>query len=543
MLHRFLLLCTFPVITAIACAQATLVQMGEPFTKTLKGSSGDLFTVVDGIFAADGRHILFVEEGLTPKVVRLDAQLRPTEELVLKDIVADGLKWTAVTPIVSGNSMRCLFVSSNKKESVFGVAAISTGGALAVEAIRRLATFELPYANDPSNTMVARPLPDPILFTRGLAYAQQERLVSSPDGKLHLLSHHSHKGKGNKRFAFACLDSDLRVQWEGAVELPFADNKSTIHQIAVDDGGTIHVLTYLFQCKSEEQLGDKNCHELHLSVISAQGREARHVLLEKGFVSSARILPRGDGRIAMALRYGALTGLPGMIVQFDLKEPKLKPTPITAQRLPSIRKTKLMAFGDPAADPRKPLPRTAKVANDIVALWAVPDGGLHVVETFLDPMFQLQMADAIAIRHLSGHVRMGHVGTNDSITWQRESPRALLTTAGPQYHGTVAMRRPEGTWLFHGQTPKGYEAILRAGSEGASGRGDAPAEPQVLRAALIDDSGKPVREGTALLMTDDFVPCPMGMLLEPDGMRALVKLYDRGTGYRFALVDLARLGE
>jgi hypothetical protein len=531
------------LLTTTTIAQATLLQRGDPFTKALKGSTGDLLTVVDGIFAADGHHILFVEEALTPKVLRLDDKLLPAEELVLKDVLVDGGKWTAVRPFVSGGTMRCLFVNTMKKESTFGVGKINTDGALSVEGIRTLATFDLPYTNDPAHTMVVRPMPDPILFTRGLAFAQQERLIASPDGGHYLLNHFSHKGKVNKRISFACLDRDLNTVWEGSVELPIADAKSTIHQITLGNDGTIHVLSYLFQCKSEEQMGDKNCHELHLSIISGKGKEVRHMLLEKGFVSSARLIERGDGRLAVALRYGALTGTPGLLMSFDPADPKLKPTPIAMQRLPSIRKTRLMAFGDPAADPRKPPSRTAKVPNDIVALYETADGGLRVVETFLDPLFQLPYGDAIAIRTLSGHLRMSHVGGNDSITWQREVPRVLMTTAGLAYQGSVVVRGDAGTWLFHGHTPRGYEAILRAGAEAGSSRTGVMEEPQVLHAVLVNDQGEVLREGTVLLMDEGFVPCPMGILLEPGGTRALVKLYDRGATYRFALVDLGKLGE
>jgi hypothetical protein len=65
----------------------------------------------------------------------------------------------------------------------------------------------------------------------------------------------------------------------------------------------------------------------------------------------------------------------------------------------------------------------------------------------------------------------------------------------------------------------------------------------VLRAAMVDDNGVVGKEGTLLLIEEGFVPCPMGTLLQPGGTRALVKSYDRGTQYRFTLVDLAKLGD
>ena len=77
-----------------------------------------------------------------------------------------------------------------------------------------------------------------------------------------------------------------------------------------------------------------------------------------------------------------------------------------------------MAFGDPAADPKKPVSRTAKMPDEVVDLFALPDGSTLVVETFLDNAYQLPMGDAIAMRHLSGAVRLSQVRTNDSLGWQ-----------------------------------------------------------------------------------------------------------------------------
>ena len=519
-----------------------MVQQGKPFSKVLKGSSGDLFTVVDGLFAADGRHVLYAEEGLTPKVVRLDALLQPTEELVLKDMLIDGLKWTGVAPVVVNNELHCLLVSNGKKSAEYGIGTVNTSGALSITGFRKLASFELPYVNDPAHTLAERPLPDPILFTHGLAYAQQERIVRSTDG-FYLLNHFTHNGKGNKRFFFAYLDKDFDVLWNGSVELPYEDAKSSIHQIVLAPDGVIRLLTYVFQCKSEEQLGDKNCHELHLTTITESGKTVSDILLDKDFVSSARMLERDKGRITLALRYGSLTGQPGMVVTFDPADPKLKPVPLIPQRLPSIHKAKLMAYGDPTADPRKAVSRTAKVPDEIVDLLPASDGGTTVVETFLENAFPLQMAEAIAMRHLSGPVRVTHVLPNDSLGWQKVIDRALMTTAGQGYEGSEVMTGAGGLLLLHGHTPKGYEAILRAGTEATGEKGSMPAEPHVLKAVIVDKEGQVTSEGTALMMEEAFVPCPMGVLLEPGGTKALVKSYDRGTQYRFSVIDLAKLGQ
>lgn len=540
---RSILATAFAASACLSLAQATLVQHGKPFARALKGATGDILTVVDGRFATDGRHLLYMEEGLTPKVARLDAQLQPNEELVLKDLTIDGAKWTGVMPLMDEGRMRVLLVSPAKKGCEFGLAEVEEGGALALKGLRRLAAFELPYANDPAHTMAARPLPDPILFTRGLAYAQNERLIRSADGRHCLLNHYTHNGKGNKRIGLAWVDQDLTVHWQATAELPFEDAKSTIHQITVDDEGTVRLLVYVFNCKTEEQLGDKNCHELHLATIAENGKAVSTVLIDKDFVSSARILPRPKGRVSVALRYGALTGQPGMVMTFDPGDAKLKPTPVVAQRLPSIRRAKLPAFGDPAADPRKPVSRTAKVADEIVDLFATPTGELRVVETFLETQFPLQMGEAIAMRHLSGAVRVSQVLPNDSIGWQRTIDRALMTTAGQAYEGSVAVPMDKRVLLLHGHTPRGYEAILRAGSEAAGTKELRPAEPQVLKAAFLSDKGEVEREGTALLMEDGFVPCPMGAVIDWGGSKALVKSYDRGTQYRFSVIDLGRLGE
>lgn len=524
----------------LASAQPTVVQQGKPFERSLKGASGDIVTVVDGLFNADGRHLLYIEEGLTPKLVRLDAMLQPTEEVILKDQLIDGLKWTGVMPLVSDGKMQVLLVSATKKGSEFGIAEAGTNGGLAINGFRRLAAFDIPYVNDPANTMAARPLPDPILFSLGLAYVQKERLIESPDGKHHLLNHSTHHAKGMKRLALAWLDKDLTRSWESTIELPYEDAKSRIHQTLVSNDGTVRLLTYVFPCTGDGQMADKNCHELHLTTIAENGKAVSDVLIEKDFISSARMLDRADGKVAVALRYGSLTGQPGLVMTFDPGDPKLKPTPVASQRLPSIRKAKLPAYGDPTADPRKPLARTAKVPDEIVALLPAPDGGMRVAETFLEYQFPLQMSDAIAMRHLSGSLRVSQVLPNDSIGWQKEIDRALMTTAGQAYDGSVVLEMKDGLLLLHNHTPRGYDAILKTGA--AANEKSPPEEPQVLKAVFLGDDGTVKREGTALMMVDAFIPCPMGTVIEWGGTRALVKSYDRGNQYRFTVIDLAKLG-
>jgi len=530
-----------------AHAQSTVTQQGKPFTRSVKNAAGDLITVVDGVFGKDGRPLLYIEEGLTHKVVRLDAQLVPAEELVLKDVMLDGLKWNGVAPITDGGALRCLLVSNGKKAAEYGVGTVSADGTLSLTGFRRIASFEQIYATDPTHTLVRRPQPDPILFSMGLAFSQQERIVRSADGGHYLLNHATHNGKGNKRFFFAYLGADLDMQWSGSVELPYEDAKSSIHQISLTDDGTIHLLTYVFQCKSEEQLGDKLCHELHLTTISEEGKTVKDVLLEKDFVSSARFCERGGGRIALAVRYGALTGQPGVVMTFDPADPKLKPTPVLDQRLPSIHKAKLMAYGNMDPGEKKAVSRTAKLPDEIVDLLPAWDGGLLVVETYLDNAYQIPMGDAIAMRRLCGPVRATYLAANDSIKWQREVDRAFMTTAGQAYETVGIAMNGSGVTLTYDHTPRGMSAILVSGNappdDAKKGNVEGPAEAGVLKATVLDREGAVVSEGTALSNEDGFMPCPMGVLLEGTGQRALVRSYDRGTTYTFTAIDLSKLGK
>ncbi|MEO8588745.1 MAG: hypothetical protein ABI432_05200 [Flavobacteriales bacterium] len=529
-----------------AHAQSTVAQPGKPFVRAVKNATGDMITVVDGVFGKDGRALLYVEEGLTQKVVRLDAQLVPAEELVLKDVLLDGLKWNGVAPIVDGGALHCLLVSNGKKAAEYGIGTVSADGSLSLTGFRRITSFEQLYSTDPTHTLVRRPQPDPILFSMGLAFSQQERIIRSADGAHYLLNHCSHNGKANKRFFFACLGSDFSVQWSGSAELPYEDVKSSIHQISLADDGTIHLLTYVFQCKTAEQLGDKNCHELHLTTISEQGKTVKDILLEKDFVSSARFCERSGGRVALAIRYGALTGQPGVVVTFDPTDPKLKPTPLVDQRLPSIHKTKLFAYGNMDGEKKTTISRTAKLPDEIVDLLPSWDGGLLVVETYLDNAYQIPMGDAIAIRRLCGPVRTSYIAANDSIKWQREVDRAFMTTAGQAYETVGIAMNGSGVTLTYDHTPRGMGAIVASGNTPPDDEKkglDGPAEAGVLKATMIDRQGAVVSEGTALMNEGGYLPCPMGVLFDATGQRALVKSYDRTTTYTFTAIDLSKLGK
>ncbi|MBK6756092.1 MAG: hypothetical protein IPG69_21500 [Flavobacteriales bacterium] len=146
-----------------------------------------------------------------------------------------------------------------------------------------------------------------------------------------------------------------------------------------------------------------------LSTIIDQGKTLKNVLVDKDFVSSARICERNDGRVTLALRYGALTGIPGRCFTFDPLDAKLKTTPLVDQRLASIRKVKLTGFGTIDGDPNKPASVRAKLPDEVVA--AIPPGMAApcTIETFLENDFQLPAGRRVAIRHFCGATRASFI--------------------------------------------------------------------------------------------------------------------------------------
>jgi hypothetical protein len=526
----------------------TGVQQGKPFSRVIKNAQGDLLTVVDGIVGADGRALLYVEEGTLHKVVRIDAQLQPTQELALKDQVFDGLKWNGLCPILRDGGMKVLFVSNQKKGAEFGIGTVLANGPVSISGFQRIASFDQPMSGDLSTTLARRPLPDPILFSRGLAFAQEERLVPSPDGQHFLLNLFSQNTKGNKRFWYACLDGSFAVEWSGVKELPYDDVQSTVHQVSLADNGDVHVVSYLFRCKGEENRSDKNCHEVHLSTLTDKGNTVKDLLVDKDFVSTVRLCERGGGRVSLAIRYGALTGLPGVLLTFDPKDAKLKPTPLVDQRIPGIRKVKLSPFGAMEGDTKPSTARSAKVPNEIIELIPAWDGGTVLIETFLENNFELPIGEAIAIRHLSGAVRASCFDASDTLRWQHTADRAYMTTAGQAFESAGYALNDAGLTLVFGHTPKGLEGILASGNvpeeEAKDKKGkSAPAEPGVLKAVVLDRTGKVVNEGTALRPEAPFTACPMELLTDPTGHKALVRCFDRGAQYSYALIDLSAVGK
>ncbi|HRH68757.1 MAG TPA: hypothetical protein PLB89_04545 [Flavobacteriales bacterium] len=542
------------LIATLGLGQTANVQVGKPFTRIAKGATGDLHTVVAGVLVDDSKALLYVEDGLVHKVVRLDAQLLPTDELALNNYTFDGLTWNGLAPFIVDGTLHCLLASQGKKATEYAIGAVNTSGAPALAKITRVATSELPLSSNASNSLAMRSLPDPILFNKGLSYAQSERIIASPDGQHFLLNNFTLDEKGNKRFWCAYLDRNFKELWSGTKELPYMDLRSRIHQISLANDGTVHLLTYLYRCETEEQVSDKMCHEIHLTTITEDGKTVKDLLVDKDFVSTARMCERDGGKVSMAIRYGSLTGQPGVVMTFDPADPKLKTTPLVDQRLASIHKTKLLAYGsiEPGAK-KTTTSRTAKVPNDVVDLMPAWDGGLVLVETFLETAFEIPMGEAIAMRRLAGDVRTSYIASNDSIKWQHINERAFMTTAGQAYEGVEIHLTDQGLSLLYDHTPKGLDAINVSGqapvdeNEGkGKGKKDkigSPAEAGVLKAVTLDTQGKVVAEGTALMHPDGYIPCPTGSIPGNTGRVFLVKCFDRQTTYGYALIDASKVGQ
>ena len=534
---RTFLLAAAAMLAASAHGQSA-ARVGEPFTRSFKNAQGDQHAVVDGVLPADGRALLYVEEGPAHKVVRLDAQLKPAEEVVLKDVLLDGVKWNGVMPVLRGGTMDVLLVSPGKKGADLGMATVG-GSPLALSGFRRLTSFGHAWAVDPASSLARRPLPDPILFSLGLTSAHTERLLTAPDGGRHLLNMYDSKGKDGKQLWMTCLDRDLREEWSALATLPWPAGQARIHQMQLTNDGRVLLLAYVFRCE-QEQMGDKNCHELHFTTISDQGRTVKDVLVDKDFVSTARFCERPGGRISLALRYGALTGIPGQVVTFDPQDPKLKPTPLVDQRLAGVRRVKLTGFGSVDGDPNKPASVRAKLPDEVVTLLPGWDGGTVLIEAFVDNEFQLPVGEAIAMRHFCGMLRASYLDATDTVRWQRTIDRAYLTTAGQAYETAGLLLDADGLTLLFGHTPKGLAGIL---ASGGAGDGSSPLpEPGVLKAARIDRAGQVLRQGTAWMPEGGLAACPMTAVFGAGGTQALLKAYDRGTTYRYVLVDLERVG-
>ena len=514
------------------------MKAGLPYTKTIKGLEGDVQLVANATTDMNGMPVIFMMEGNGYNVVRLGGDMKPGEELALSQQTFDGAKWDAMSSILVDDKLHILFVSNTKKSADYGIGRLNTDGALSIQDFHRVATFEHPNIFDPSNTTCRKTLPDLILFDSGASYDQSDRIVSSPDGKHFLVNHYTTAEKGQKKFWFACLDQSFQKEWSGSIELPFEDMNSDIHQIVLDNSGRILLLTYLF-CGDVARQGDKLCHETHLTALKDQGTKMKDLLLEKDFVSSARVMPKDDGKILVAIRYGALTGIPGAIVSIDTAMAKLKATPVVDQRVPAIRKTKLTTFGLPDdGSGKKPTgTRAAKVPNEIIELMPAW-GGTLLLENFRDQDLQVQMGDATAIRTLHGAIRATWLDAVDSIRWQQTVDRAFMTTAGESYGSPAFKLLPEGLLLAFNHTPGGIEAINNSYAEASGKKKDKPpVEKSQLKLAMIPANGVAAKEKSIGKPEGDFTICPMTMVRSRAGDKLWIKAYDRGTQHQFVEVD------
>lgn len=543
MLPRTTLLTACCIALTAFAQDGTLIRTGSAFTKTAKGLTGDLHLTVNGGLDASGQPIVFAQEGSGYKVARLNSALQPAEELSLVQQSFDGAKWDAVTCANTANGMRILFVSNTKKNADFGVGTLNTNGALSIVDFHKVVSFPHPCPFDPSVTTCKKTLPDLILFDNGAAYDQSDRLIASPDGQHFLLNHYTHDEKGNKKFWYACADKDFNLLWQGEKELPFPDVNSDVHQIALDNSGRILLLTYVFTCSDPSRASDKMCHETHLTVISAEGMRMKDLLVDKDFVSSARIIPKDNGQILVALRYGALTGQPGVLLSMDTAITRLKPTPLVDQRVPAIRKSKLTAFGMPAVEQGKKSPgatRQQKVPDEIVELLPAWNGTV-LIEGFRDPEMQVPKGEDIAIRQLHGMLRVSFFDTKDSLRWQRTVDRSFMSTAGEAY-GCAAFRLlPQGLVLIYNSTPGGLPAINSAYAEEDGDKKKKDKAPTVeaseLHAAIVSSDGKVAGEGSIALPEKGYTFCPMTALIASDGANVWVKGYDRGTQHMYLEFD------
>ncbi len=530
------------LLSSVAFACCSLAQdamrAGTAYAKTVKGLEGDVQLVANATTDENGTPVLFMMEGNGYKAVRLGADLKPGEELALNQQTFDGTKWDAASSIVVDDKLHILFVSNTKKTADYGIGRLNTEGALAIQDFHRVVTFDHPNVFDPSNTTCRKTLPDLILFDSGASYDQGDRIVASPDGKHFLVNHYTTAEKGKKKFWFACLDKSFQKEWSGSIELPYEDVNSDIHQIVLDNSGRIILLTYLF-CGDVARQGDKLCHETHLTVLKDQGTRMKDLMLDKDFVSSARVMPKDNGKILVAMRYGALTGIPGAVVSIDTAMAKLKATPVVDQRVPAIRKIKLTTFGMPDdGSGKKPTgSRAAKVPNEIIELMPAW-GGTLLLEGFRDQDLQVQMGDATAIRTLHGAIRATWLDATDSIRWQQTVDRTFMTTSGESYGSAAFKLLPEGVLLAFNDTPGGLAEINNSYADATGKKKDRPpVEKSQLKLAMIAAKGDAPKTRTIGKSEGDFTICPMTMVRSRAGDKLWMKAYDRGTQHQFVVVD------
>lgn len=534
MYMRLLPLLAIASALSVSAQEATL-RMGNAYAKAVKGLQGDLQLVTNGTTDAEARPVLMVMEGGGYKAVRLGNDLKPSEELALSQTI-DGAKWEAITAVRDEAGLQILFVSNGKKNADYGVGSVSTSGSLAITGFHKVASFPQENKFDAQTTTCKKTLPDLILFDNGAAYDQSDRLVRSPDGQHYLLNHYTAKEKGPKRFWYAYLDKSFNVLWQGEARLPYEDVQSDIHQIALGNDGTIHLLTYVFGCGDPERASDKLCHETHITILRDQGARMKDLLLDKDFVASVRLMPKNNGQLLIAMRYGSLTGQPGWAITLDTAITKLKPTPLVDQRVPAVRKTKLAPFGMPPQEKKPGSSRQVKVPDEVIEWLPAWNGGTLLLEGFRDPAMEIPVGDAVALRTLHGAVRATFFDAKDSLRWERTVERAFMTTAGEAYGSIGFKMEKDGLLLLYNQTPGGLAAMngIYGEADVKKKSKDAPTiEPSVLRAAWIAPDGRPEVMKELARPEDGFTFCPMTAVFATQGDHFWLKAFDRGTQHRF----------
>ena len=78
---RYLLPFIAVCLAVLAHGQAAKLQVGKSFSRVAKDASGDVYAVMGGVLVGDKEGLVYVEDNLVQKVVRLDGQMNTAEEL------------------------------------------------------------------------------------------------------------------------------------------------------------------------------------------------------------------------------------------------------------------------------------------------------------------------------------------------------------------------------------------------------------------------------------------------------------------------------
>lgn len=159
-MRAFIPVVLFSFCLSSAFGQAAMIKQGKVFERSGKNMFGELHNVINGVLADDGSAVIHVyDAGARSGSAR--CQLGALEELLLKDITLDGLLYEGVTSLVSDGKLHCLLVAQGKKAASYAIATVEGTGTPTLSGLRKIATSELPYVNDPTNSLIFRPNPDP----------------------------------------------------------------------------------------------------------------------------------------------------------------------------------------------------------------------------------------------------------------------------------------------------------------------------------------------------------------------------------------------